>query len=178
MFADVLDPLPVFSPYYQENARDAMRRRLRRLRKAALTLLPGLLLGGSLYCGVRYVQRLEESVVLATRLLAARAAAGEEVGFVPPASLRPKIPDRSAAPAQQFPAESLDPSPGLSSSAGRFVLNNAAIDLIPFFGELTVLYIGAFASALVALVLMALKEYGKEMLGLSEAELVLRRSGD
>jgi hypothetical protein len=52
-------------------------------------------------------------------------------------------------------------------------LRTAEIDDIPLFGELTVLYIGAFAATLIAIILMALKEYAKTAMGLSERDVVL-----
>ena len=51
-------------------------------------------------------------------------------------------------------------------------LGGTAIGNIPLFAELSALYIGIFASAMLALVLMALKEYAKEAIGLTEQELV------
>jgi hypothetical protein len=43
------------------------------------------------------------------------------------------------------------------------------------FTELTVLYIGIFSAALLAVLLMALKEHAKEAMGLTEQELVVGR---
>jgi hypothetical protein len=54
----------------------------------------------------------------------------------------------------------------------QLVLRTAGVDAIPLFTELTALYIGIFASAATALVLMALKEYAKDTMGLSEQDIV------
>jgi hypothetical protein len=56
------------------------------------------------------------------------------------------------------------------------VLRSSSIDGIPLFRELTILYIGAFGSACVAVVLMALKEHAKETMGLSEQDLMFGRT--
>jgi hypothetical protein len=55
------------------------------------------------------------------------------------------------------------------------VLRTTGIDDIPRLVELTVLYMGAFVALLIAVTLMALKEYAKEALGLSEHELMFGR---
>jgi hypothetical protein len=53
------------------------------------------------------------------------------------------------------------------------VLRTAELDDIPMFNELCALYIGSFAAALTAVILMALKENAKEAMGLSEQDLIL-----
>jgi hypothetical protein len=183
MFADVLDPLPEYQRYYRQSAGDAMRRSLNTVQRVLLALLPAALLLTSLYCVVRYTRRLNDSVDLAGREMAVRAAKGE-VGLAPvaaePARTRPgvrpakrhqTVPSAPSLPTDSAPT--LDP-PG--APARQFVLRHAGVDEIPFLFELTVLYIGAFAAALVALILMALKEYATDALGLTEQDLVLRRS--
>jgi hypothetical protein len=57
----------------------------------------------------------------------------------------------------------------------EYALRSAGIADIPYFTELTALYIGAFVAALVAVITMSLKEYAKEAMGLTETELVLGR---
>jgi hypothetical protein len=47
------------------------------------------------------------------------------------------------------------------------------VDDIPSFTRLNILYIGIFWSAEIALILMALKEYAKEAMGLTERDLML-----
>jgi hypothetical protein len=46
------------------------------------------------------------------------------------------------------------------------------------FTELTALYIGIFATALMAVIMMALKENAKDAMGLSEQDLILGPPGD
>ena len=67
------------------------------------------------------------------------------------------------------------PSPSDSNAVRKYVLQSSAIDDIPHLLELTVWYVGAFVSLLVAVTLMALKEYAKEALGLSEHDLMFGR---
>jgi hypothetical protein len=64
----------------------------------------------------------------------------------------------------------VQPSP---DSLRRYVLQTTGVDDIPFFTRLTILYVGIFLSAEVALILMALKEYAKEAMGLTERDLML-----
>lgn len=47
------------------------------------------------------------------------------------------------------------------------------MDDIPLFTRLNILYIGIFLSAEIAFILMALKEYAKEAIGLTEWDLML-----
>jgi hypothetical protein len=64
----------------------------------------------------------------------------------------------------------VQPSP---DSLQRYVLQTTGVDDIPSFTRLTILYIGIFLSAEIALILMALKEYAKEAMGLTERDLML-----
>jgi hypothetical protein len=57
----------------------------------------------------------------------------------------------------------------------EYVLRTTGIDDIPRLVELTVLFMGTFVALLIAVTLMALKEYAKEALGLSEHELMFGR---
>jgi hypothetical protein len=59
-------------------------------------------------------------------------------------------------------------------------VNQAALDAakpsrIPHFAGLTFFYIGAFLGPLVAVLLMAIREYAKDALELTERDLVLGR---
>jgi hypothetical protein len=183
VLADFLNPSP-HHWYSRTGLRRTVRRRLRTLRQALLSLLPPLLLLTSLYCVVEYTARLDDSVDLVTRTLAKHVGADEEVGFVPGA--KPTEPDVSL-PGEEM-SEKRSPAPSATAPSGsshqrptrtrEFVLRNAGVADIPFFFQLTALYVGAFASALLAMALMALKEYARDALQLSEADLVLRRTHD
>jgi hypothetical protein len=181
MFTHVLRPIPRY-PYYWDSAWTKLGRRLVGLQRLALALLPALLLAASLVCGLKYVQLLNDSVALAARAMGGEAATEADVGSLPSAR-GPVPPDRdrrpgpAAAGRPQVPRMTgVEAGEGLSSTAGQYALRHATVDLIPYFDELTMLYIGAFAAALVAVVLMALKEYAIDALGLTEAEVLLRRS--
>lgn len=184
MFADVLDPLPQYDPYYGRNAVVAMRRGLNNIQRVFFALLPAALLLTSLYCVVRYTRRLNDSVGLAGREVAVRTASDEPIGSAPVATdpvrarpgARPAKRHQREPSALSLPADSGPTLNPRDASTRQFVLRHAGVDEIPFFFELTVLYIGAFAAALVALILMALKEYATDALGLTEHDLVLRRS--
>jgi hypothetical protein len=179
LFADLLNPLPQSDPYYRASAGESLGRVLRRLRTGLLAVLPALLLITSLYCITRYTARLGKSIDLATLTLSgtpiAERAASAAGG---PQARRPSRPTTAARPADSLGA--LEKAPLRDTIAeyntvGRreAVLRTAGIESIPMFTELTVLYIGIFAAAMTALVLMALKEYAKEAMGLSEQDLVL-----
>jgi hypothetical protein len=64
-----------------------------------------------------------------------------------------------------------------TTAVRRYVLRTSEIVDIPRLAELTALYLGAFVALLIAITLMALKEYAKEALGLSEHELMFGRYG-
>ena len=82
------------------------------------------------------------------------------------------LPD--SAPADSAPADAL---PLLSDlpAVREYVLRTAKMQSIPEVIELTGLYFGVFVSLLVAVTLMALKEYAKEAMGFSEYELMFGR---
>jgi hypothetical protein len=179
MFADLLDPPPPPDPYYQEPFGERLSRWLRRLKGIALGVLPALLVITSMYCVSRYVVSFDRSVARAAQIYVDRATKEEEVraarekqrGRVPTASRqsgrRPALSDSTA----------LDSLPQASDSAGvrQYVLNASRMGSIPGVVGLTALYIGAFVALLVAVTIMALKEYAKEAMGLSEHELMFGR---
>jgi hypothetical protein len=170
MFKDVLEPVPEYYAYYRHRLGDIVRRRLRRLRVLLLSILPALLLLASFYCVMVYLQRLDDSIALAARVRVVNAGVDDKPGLVPTAADSAGVPREGRAPASGRPSRS-----PIVLSRGD-LLRRTDIDDIPLFFELSALYIGAFAIALTALIVMALKEYAKEALGLSERELVLRRS--
>jgi hypothetical protein len=192
MFADILNPLADDDPYRPPAVSTAFRRVTRRGRSALLAILPAALVLTSFYCFSRYTTRLQDSVGLAVAMPPQFQASGEELGMVSMSGAAPPMPSGSAgaaasqAPARRTPASARAAQPG--QAPGRAparvvetdtvsprdrVLRTAGIDAIPLFTELTVLYIGIFAAALVGVVLMALKEYAQEAMGLSEQDLVL-----
>jgi hypothetical protein len=167
-------------PFYE-----SWKRSLERAGNTLLTLTPGLLVCLSFYSMNRYTTRLNESIALASGMYVERLDLGGEIetATVTPDSTAGSdtraVPDfpteqgqssqRSAAPPETA-SRSLEPA-----EVRAYVLREATIDDIPFFGELTVLYITAFAAAAVALLLMVLKEYGRVTIGVSDQELVLGR---
>ena len=56
----------------------------------------------------------------------------------------------------------------------RLLEVTAASD-IPYFTQLTLLYVGAFLAPLLAVLLMGVREYAKDALGLTERDVVLGR---
>lgn len=181
MFANILNPLSEPDRYYRTPAGESLRRVLRRLRTALLALLPAVLLATSFYCVIRYTSRLNESVDLATATWVRPQQTTEESGLILDSSRGKAPPPHSrAARRLQDTARASDKAASADSIGGsevltvrQQVLRTAAIDSIPMFAELTVLYIGIFAAALVGLILMSLKEYAKDAMGLSEEDLVL-----
>ena len=167
MFANILNPLPETDPYYRMSAAETVQRWLRQAQAAVLALLPVVLLAASFYCLVRYTDRLRFSASAAAAATSELPAAGEEVGRVSEAPHR--------APDVPVVAPPVAPVEAVVSPARDQILNTAGIDAIPMFTELTVLYIGIFAAAMIAVILMALKEHAKEAMGLSEQEMVMGR---
>jgi len=183
MFADVLAPPAPPDPYYREPLGDRLKRGYRRLKGMLLGLLPVLLVIASMYCVSRYLVSLTESVALAAETYVERTAASREVGVVAEdrgrrdkrRSIEPSSPGKKpSAPTADVASDSLPP-PGDSLAVREYVLRTTRIDDIPRLVELTVLYMGAFVALLIAVTLMALKEYAKEALGLSEHELMFGR---
>jgi hypothetical protein len=144
-------------PFYK-----SWQRAMERAGSTALRLAPGLLFCVSFYSLSRYTTRLNESIALAGGMYAERLELGGEI-------------DDSTAGSDARAIRELPTEPGQPAEVRAYVLRETAINDIPFFGELTVLYITAFAAAPVALLLMALKEYGRTTLGISDEELVLGR---
>lgn len=194
MFADLLDPPPPPDPYYREAMSERLGRWFRRLKGITLGILPALLVITSMYCVSRYIGSFNESVALATEAYIERAGTGEEVGLVrgeqgerarqevgltrekqrgrgPAASSRSS---RQPVLQDSATADSL-PQPSDSGAVRQYVLRASKMESIPGVAELSGLYIGAFVALLVAVTLMALKEYAKEAMGLSEHELMFGR---
>jgi hypothetical protein len=180
-FRHILEPEPESDPYYRPRVGDILEHMGSRVRVIGIALLPLALMGGSFLCLARYMTRFERSVELAEQvmldrlpeatrrhfLLPPRAAADSSAVTSPPPGL-----DTIKAPGVPVPAEVLN-RPALR----QYVLSQAGIEDIPYFMELTALYIGAFLSAIAAALLMMLKEHAKDIMGISEEALMLGTSG-
>jgi hypothetical protein len=170
-------------PYRRPTVSRSVGRGLRRSGTVLVALLPALLLGVSFYSITRYLAVFDQSVAVARSLYVERYGPVEKVGLTQqPTRREAPTPRRASTDSVPMPngsgriarPDSLPP-PEDSSAVRHYVLESSNIDGIPFFQELTVLYIGAFGAASVALVLMALKEHAKEAMGLSEQDLMLGR---
>jgi hypothetical protein len=62
-----------------------------------------------------------------------------------------------------------------SRTLSRRLLEVTPTSDIPHFTELSLLYVGAFLAPLLAVLLMGIREYAKEALGLTERDVVLGR---
>jgi hypothetical protein len=181
-FANVLDPPPPADVYYGEPLGQRVKRGFRRLKALLLGILPALLVLSSMYCVSRYFATFDQSVALASLTYQERWVSNEPTGALPETTPNPtrrrsaRAPTRSRVtePGQVLTRDSL-PSPSDSNAVRKYVLQSSAIDDIPHLLELTAWYVGAFVSLLVAVTLMALKEYAKEALGLSEHDLMFGR---
>jgi hypothetical protein len=177
MFADLLDPPPQPDPYYGEPLVVSVRRVFRRVRSIVLALLPIALVLTSSYCAVEYVRLVNRSAWEAVEegrrqptvngeRLESTESRRDSVTAKPGSRSSRR---RRSLPVIQDPAK-VQPSP---DSLRRYVLQTAGVDDIPSFTRLNILYIGIFLSAEIALILMALKEYAKEAMGLTERDLML-----
>jgi hypothetical protein len=177
MFANLLDPSPQPDPYYGEPLLVSVRRIFRRVRSIVLALLPIALVLTSSYCAVEYIRLVNRSawgvaeearhqpIVNGGRLESTESR--RDSVATKPGSRRSRR--RPSLPVIQDTGK-VQPS---SDSLRRYVLQTTGVDDIPSFTRLTILYIGIFLSAEIALILMALKEYAKEAMGLTERELML-----
>lgn len=176
----VADPDPIYSDPMSVRARMLARRLL----AVVFNVLPAILLGASLYCVSRYVARFNDSVAIASGVLAGRipppvpidSAAGtrgpgakDSAGAQPPAGAPGSATDPSPemAALRQLPSLATDPNP-----LRTYTLKTAMIDDIPHFAELTAFYIGGIACALAAVLLVLIKEYARSALGVSEEKLL------
>jgi hypothetical protein len=183
MFADVLDPPSPPDPYYREPLGDRVKRGYRHLKGTLLGILPALLVITSMYCVWRYLASINGSVALAAEMYVERSAASGEVGAIAEdrgrhdkrRSVEPGHPGTQPSTSTGDVASDSLPPPWDSLAVREYVLRTTGIDDIPRLVELTVLYMGAFVALLIAVTLMALKEYAKEALGLSEHELMFGR---
>ncbi len=147
LFADLISFHPEDYEYQPESARI-----LGKLRSVLVALLPALLLGVSFYCFTTYTRRFSQSLELTTAVMSGPVAfrdSPDPAGSHAPS--RPTVPDLSR----------------------EEVLRTADLDSIEMFSQLTALYMGIFVSALMAIVMMALKEHAAHAMGLSEQALLL-----
>lgn len=176
MFADLLNPPPEPDPYYGESFAASVHRSLRRLRSILLALLPIALLLASAYCAVEYLRLIDRSVAEAveqTRHAPMQSERGtlrepgrDSLGQTP----KPRPGRRTAKVRAQNDST---PQPLRMDSLRQSTFRTAQIDDIPLFTRLNMLFIGIFLFAEVAFILMALKEYATEAIGLTERELML-----
>jgi hypothetical protein len=172
MFANILYPLPEFDPYSGSSTRRTVVGLFRGFRITLLAVLPLILLGLSFYCFRRYTARLSESVEIATATWE-RARVRQAPAQLPEPRSHGKGRPGVNSDSSPDSAEVMD-----SVTLRRAVLHNTSIDSIPLFTELTIWYIGIFATALMAVLLMALKENAKEAMGLSEQDIIVGPPGD
>ena len=189
-FADLLDPPPLPDPYDREPLGDRLRRGFRQVKAIILGILPAVLVLTSMYCIVRYFAALDKSVALSVetyretaaidtvRAVSEKGGNSERRRALRAAAAPKKVASPDAAPdslVQDSLAPESRPNPADTSAVRGYVLRTSEIDNIPRLAELTALYVGAFVALLIAVTLMALKEYAKEALGLSEHELMFGR---
>jgi hypothetical protein len=176
LFAQFMRPSDDLDPYYRQTFSGWVSHTLARTRSIIVTCLPALLMLTSYYCVTRYAARLNDSVLLASDMYRLQFAQ-QRITFVDGApdstttSARPAPGKESSGATVTAPAINPSDLPRMR----EYALRSAGIADIPYFTELTALYIGAFVAALVAVITMSLKEYAKEAMGLTETELVLGR---
>jgi hypothetical protein len=169
LFRHILEPDPDPDPYYRPSF-------ARRLRVIGTTILPLALIALSLYCLTRYLTRFDRSVELAEQVMLDQLPQATRSRFVlpihsavdssPPAS-SPAAADSTQVNGSPVPREVIN-RPALR----QYVLAQADIEDIPFFGELTALYVGSFLSAIAAVLVMMLKEHAKQIMGVSEEAFI------
>ena len=177
MFADVLDPQAPPDSYYDPRG-ERVGRWFRRLKAITLGILPALMVITSMYCVSRYLAVFNQSVARAAEAYVERADTVEvRLTREQQRAKPPRAADRSSSPPARPDTAAADtlPKPSDSTAVRQYVIRASGLESTPRVVELTALYIGAFVALLVAVTLMALKEYAKEAMGLSEHELMFGR---
>ncbi len=132
----------------------------------------------SMYCVSRYLAVFNQSVAQAAEVYVERADT-VEVGLTrgQQRAKPSRAAGRSSSPPARPDTAAADtlPKPSDSTAVRQYVIRASGVESTPRVVELTALYIGAFVALLVAVTLMALKEYAKEAMGLSEHELMFGR---
>ena len=152
-------------PYYRQTFKGWLGHTLGQIRNVFVACLPGLLVLASYFCVTRYAARMNESVSLAADMYSMQQQPRPHMGG---AAVDTMGTSGAGGPANAQ-IVGLSDVPRLRN----YALREAGLQDIPFFTELTALYIGAFVCALAAVITMLLKEYAKESIGLTETELVL-----
>jgi hypothetical protein len=190
---DIWDEIDDLYPYRP-------KRNWHRVRTALIAVLPVGLLAGSIYCVTRYVALFDQSVTATTQAIlegistpqtavsdsdpSSRSQGAASITGDSVLGQRPADDSSGAAGAESAQAElqrkltSLREHPELAQEADplrAFVLQTARIDQIAYFGELTALYIGSFGCAIATLLLVLLKEYARDALGLRERDVLAGR---
>jgi hypothetical protein len=145
-----------------------------------LALLPIVLLLASSYCALQYIRVFNRSVGAAVGQELRSPSRGDGWGTLNDSrGETTAVRSRGRATRRQATrsprVDTVTPRPS-TDSIRQYILRTATIEDIPFFTRLNLLYIGIFLCAEIALVLMALKEYAKEAMGLSERDLMLGSS--
>jgi hypothetical protein len=193
LFAEVIASGVAADPEFYDAEEGVARGLGVRLRSAIFILLPILLLGVSLYCLTRYVDRFTASVATAGQVMLERLPADQTPDSAvkadaPAETRRRQVSDTvravspaeigtEAAPSVETRLAALRALPGYSQDLNplrTYTLRQASIDDIPHFMELTTLYIGAIVPALAAVFFVLLKEYARRAMGLSDREVILR----
>lgn len=176
MFADLLNPSPDPDPYYGEPTSASLRRIARRARSLVLALLPVVLVLTSSYCAVEYFRLVNRSVGDAVEEKMRQPGRSGELGGLGEsrrgASSRKAKGSPSPKSSRSAPADTAAVAVN-ADSLREYILVTAKLDDIPSFLRLNVLFLGIFLSAEIAFILMALKEYAKEAMGLTERDLML-----
>jgi hypothetical protein len=177
MFADLLDPPSEPDPYYGEPLLGSVRRIFRRVRSIVLALLPIALVLTSCYCAVEYIRLVNRSAwEVAEQVRRQPTGNGERLESTDsqrnPVTAKPGARSSGRRPSLPLSRDTAKVQPS-RDSLRRYVLQTTGVDDIPSFTRLNILYIGIFLAAEIALILMALKEYAKEAMGLTERDLML-----
>jgi hypothetical protein len=176
LFAQFMRPSDDLDPYYRQTFSGWASHTLARARSVIVTCLPALLMLTSYYCVTRYATRLNDSVLLASDMYRLQFAQ-QRITLVDSAADSATTSARPAPGKEDKSAMVTAPpfNPADLPRVREYALRSAGIADIPYFTELTALYLGAFVAALAAVITMSLKEYAKEAMGLTETELVLGR---
>jgi len=176
LFAQFMRPSDDLDPYYRQTFSGWANHILARARSVIVTCLPALLMLTSYFCVTRYAARLNDSVLLASDMYRLQFAQ-QQITFVDSVADSTTTSARlGAVKADKGSTVAAAPfNPADLPRAREYALRSAGIADIPYFTELTALYLGAFVAALAAVITMSLKEYAKDAMGLTETELVLGR---